>query len=810
MKKIYLFAWTILFVIVSLSAIAQNGSLTGALKDAKSAPLAFANVSILKATDNKFVSGTLTSSDGKFTVQTPEAGKYILRFTSIGFAELKTEAFEVTGIDFSKDFGSITMKADVKTLQDVSVTALRPSIVQLADRMVVSVEGTAMAAGNTAYAVLSRAPGVFIDAEGNIQLNGKSGVTVMIDNKLTYLSAKDLRTMLEAMPAENLKNIEVITIPSSKYDAEGSSGILNLNLKKNTQKGMNGSVFTNYSYNFKKQHNISTGGTINYKMGKWNSFLTTDVARRAGGRDATFTRIFFGNNKATYFDQVAVGNFKNYGPPTVRLGTDYSFNNNHSLGAMASFVKNTGESEFLTDTYIGNTPKQPATYVEANNFSENTYRNLTTNLHYTGKLDTLGTLLTSDLDYVKITNRGESNFYNYYTNLATGQRRTDFLYTSTPNGYDIYSGKIDLTMPIKKVYKIETGLKASRVISDNNFPFYFNNNNTLKLDPLRSNHFKYHETIYAAYTNWGGPLSKKVSVQAGLRLEHTASLGNSITLDSITERTYTDIFPTVFLQHKISDNYGINYSYRRSLGRPNYGQLNPFRAYRDPYTWYEGNTGLRPQYSNAISITQVINRIYSIALNLQKTKDAFAEIPILQVADTTTIYTHGNVSKSRSAGLTAVGPFKIMKKWDTQNTLVLTYNRFETGTNLGYVVNDQLFAMIQSNQTILLPRNVKMELNIMLRGPGASGLYRIASMHRIDVAFKKSILNKKVDVSMGVIDLFKGFRYLWTTDIGGQVNDFDQYFRTRVVNFSLRYNFSRGQKVEQKRRSATAEEVNRT
>jgi hypothetical protein len=312
-----LFTWILLAALCCVAefSTAQNGVLTGKLQDEKSTPMAFANVSILKATDNTFTAGALTSSDGKFSVKTPEAGKYFFRFTFIGFAEFKTETFEVTGADFTKDFGIVTLKADVKTLENVSVTALRPAITQLADRMVVSVEGTAMAAGNTAYAVLSRSPGVFIDPDGNIQLNGKSGVTVMIDNKLTYLSARDLRTMLEAMPAENLKNIEIITNPSAKYDAEGNSGILNINLKKNTQQGMNGSVYSTYNYNFKKQHGFSTGASINYKRGKWNSFLNLDMALRVGGRDATFTRVFFAQNKTTYFDQTAVGNFVNQNLP---------------------------------------------------------------------------------------------------------------------------------------------------------------------------------------------------------------------------------------------------------------------------------------------------------------------------------------------------------------------------------------------------------------------------------------------------------------------------------------------------------------
>jgi hypothetical protein len=332
----------------------------------------------------------------------------------------------------------------------------------------------------------------------------------------------------------------------------------------------------------------------------------------------------------------------------------------------------------------------------------------------------------------------------------------------------------------------------------------------LVLDPTRSNHFKYLESIYAGYLNWNWTINKNFNAHSGLRVEHNYSNGNSITLDKRTIRKYTNFFPSVFLQQKISDNYGINYSYSRRLSRPNYGQLNPFRAYRDPYTWYEGNTGLRPQYTNSFSITQVIKKIYSFAINYQMYKDVVAEIPILHVADTTTVYTFGNVSKGLSAGVTAVAPIKIMKKWDSQNTIVVSYNKYETETNLGNVVNDQLFAMLQSNHTILLPHDFRMELNILLRSPAASGLYHMAPMHRVDIAFKKSFLNKKLDLTTNVYDVFKTFRYYWTTDIGGQVNEFDQYFRIRSVGISLRYNFSKGQKVEQKRRSGTPEELNRT
>jgi hypothetical protein len=360
---------------------------------------------------------------------------------------------------------------------------------------------------------------------------------------------------------------------------------------------------------------------------------------------------------------------------------------------------------------------------------------------------------------------------------------------------------------LKKGQRLEAGARASKVASDNDNRFYFNNG-SLVPDPARTNHFKYDEAIYAAYINWNGTLSKKLSVQSGLRMEHTASVGNSLTINRVTQRTYTNLFPTLFLQQKVSDNYGINYSISRRINRPNYGFLNPFRAYRDPYTWYEGNPFLRPQYSNIASVSHLIRKLYNITMSYSRTEDVMSELPFLDVGNAITVYTQANMNRSRSMGVTAIAPLKITKKWDSQNTAVLSHNKFFLNTDSSEQINQQLFFSIQSNHTILLPHAYRMEANFLYRGPAASGLYQMAAMTRVDVAFKRTFVKKKLEAAVNATDIFKGFRLLWKTNIANNVNDFNQYFRVRAVSFSLRYNFSKGQKVEERRR-ATVDEVNR-
>lgn len=810
MKHIYLITLTILSFI-SCAALAQKSVLRGKLQDENGAPLAYANVAIMLGSDSSLVSGAVTGDSGNFSIPTPAAGTYFLRCTAIGFAEKTTPTFKVTGPDFSRDFGSLTLKEEIETLQEVTVQALRPTITQEADRMVVSVEGTAMAAASTAYDVLGRLPGVFIDQEGNIQLNGRAGVTIMIDDRLTYLSARDLRTMLEGMSAENIKNIEIITNPSARYDAEGSSGILNINLKKNDQRGINGSLHAGYTFNG-QQHGYSSGGNINHKSGRWNSFLNLDFARRVGGREATFTRVFERPQETTYFDQVATGNFRAQGPPAVRLGSDFNLKEGHSIGFMAYYTTNKAHADFLTDTYIGYRPDKPELYIDANNYSTNRFSNYTANLHYLAKLDTMGTSFSADLDYVKISNEGESDFLNYYYDLTSQLSPTrDFLYTHTPNGFDIYSARADYTRFLTKSHKLELGAKASRVISDNDSRFYFNNAEQPVLDPKRTNHFVYDENIYAAYLNWNSSLGERIKVQAGLRAEQTVSEGESRTTGELTERKYLNLFPSLFVQQTVSENYGLKYNYSRRIQRPNYGQLNPFIFYRDPYTWIQGNPYLRPQYTHAFGLTQTFKQTYSLELNYQLNQDVIAELPAVVEETASTIYYTGNVDQSQNLSLTAIVPVKLMKNWEANNTLLVSYNEFSTVINDVPVINDQIFFMLQSNQNILLPLGFRMEVNAAYLGPGVYALYRIEPRWWVHLGLKKSFLDDKMDVSLNVNDIFKSQRLRIAAEVGeGNISEFDQYFRNRSLGLSLRYRFSKGQKFEERRRNTNLDELNRT
>ncbi|MGV3642519.1 MAG: outer membrane beta-barrel protein [Adhaeribacter sp.] len=808
MKKMYRLLVFTLFLVLSLAAQAQTGGrLTGNLKDENGQALGFGTVALLQANSATIVTGGVTDGDGKFAIPTPAAGSYRLRITAIGFAALETPPFEVKDKDFSKDFGPLTLKQDAKALNEVQVQALRPTVRVEADKMVVSVDGTALAAGNTAYEVLAKSPGVFIDQDGNIQLNGKAGVRIMIDGKLTYLSGKELQTLLQGMSAENLKDLEIITNPSAKYDAEGTAGIININLKKNELGGVNGSVYAGHQYN--GLHGYSGGANINYKKGPWNTFATADVSRRTHMRDNTMNRLFKGETETVTYDQVGHEEGRR-STSSLRLGADYDLNKKHSVGVMTNLMFFKADNDYLTESFLRNGKALQDTLISARNIIEGHFVNTTFNAHYLGKLDTLGTTLSADLDYVTLNDERDSYFNNRYTPVNSSEApRQDALYSKNLPSYTIYSAKVDFVKPLNPKTKLEAGAKASHVTSDNSLNFFKRNNGTQTPDPTRSNQFIYKENILAAYTNFSTSLGEKWSVQAGLRAEQTLGEGHLVTKDSTNTRKYLNFFPSVFFSQKVNKDYQVTYNYSRRINRPRYDALNPFIFYLDPYTWASGNPYLRPQYTNSFQVTQTIKSTYNLTLSYAVTNDFIAEIPVQDVVNNTTTFGQRNVDQFKELNLTVVAPIKIAKFWDISNNLTAAHQDYSIVINEKPLRNEQFFFYAQSTSNIQLPKKVRAELNLGYQGPLAYGLYKISGNWGVDVGFKRNFLNDKLEASVNATDLFRTRRIIGKANFDGNRNEFDQYFAQQSLRLNLRYRFNKGEKFEAKKRNTNLEELNR-
>ncbi|WP_347158810.1 outer membrane beta-barrel family protein [Pontibacter chitinilyticus] len=806
--KMYRLLLLVLLISLGASANAQTTAdmLTGSVKDAQDQPLGFVNVAVLDASSAAVVTGTIADMDGHFLIKSPAKGTYLLKLTFLGYAPLQTTPFEVSGENFGKDFGALIMNEDAQQLQEVTVQAMRPMVVTEAGKTVVSVEGTALAGGSTAFEVLTKSPGVWLDQEGNIKLNGKGGVQVMLDGKSAYLSGKELQNLLQSMPAENIKNLEIISNPSAKYDAEGSSGIININLKKNELSGMNGSVHGGYQYS--KLQGYTAGAELNYKQGNWNTFGSLDMAERTHYRTNLMQRQFAESSSGNLVQDIYEEGTRFV--PTLRLGTDYELNIRHSIGATATLSDYQTNDMISSETYLRSNQRANDLFVQASNTSEAKYKNGTFNIHYLGKLDTVGTTLSADLDYVRLSSQDNARFINHYDSLQNDAPvYMDRLTTQNPTGYDIYAAKTDFARAIGRAGKLELGAKASRVVSDNEVGFYVQANEQQQLDQSRSNHFIYKENIYAAYANYATKLGKQWSLQAGLRAEQTVSEGHSVTLDQTTERSYLNLFPSLFVQQKVSDKYQISYSFSRRINRPRYEALNPFVFYLDPYTAAIGNTQLKPQFTNALEVTQVLHETYNLTLGYAVTKDFIFEVPVQDETKKMTLFQQQNVDDAKSLYATLVAPLNVMPKWQMNNTATVSYQQYTEAMNGNTLENDQVTFMAQSNQQVQLPKAIRMELNAAYQGPVVYGLYRIKSSWGMDAGLKRSFMEDKLDVSLSVTDIFRTRRMRGDTEFNGTYITSRQYTGAQSFKVNLRYRFNKGTQFEAKKRDVSLDELNR-
>ncbi|OKL40603.1 outer membrane beta-barrel family protein [Pontibacter flavimaris] len=797
----------LLLLILPQAGFSQaTGFLTGAVKDEQGLPVGFATVALLKAADAAVINGTTADAEGRFQIKSPVKGTYFLRFNFLGYVQLDAAPFEVTGDSFAKDFGTTTLKENVQVLQEVVVQGMRPTVVAYADKTVVNVDGTAMAGGSSAYEVLAKSPGVWIDQNGDLKLNGKADVKVMINNKLVHINGKELQSLLQTMSGENIKDLEIITNPSAKYDAEGASGIININLKKNNDAGLNGSLHSSYQYN--ELNSYIAGAEVNYKKGPWNSFASLDFAERANLRTNKMKRTFR-NQQDSSLDQ----NLREEGTravPTLRLGADVDLNQQHSLGFLADLsVYNTENNIRTLAKLVDGNPENDVLIDALNNGKANKH-NSTLNLHYVGKLDTLGTTLSADLDYVRLYSQDDASFLNRLDSLGipAGVSINRLMYDN-PNNYDIYAAKADLTKAVGKTGKLEVGAKASHVISDNELKFYEETDGNMQPDAKRSNHFIYKENILAVYTSYSTAIGQKLNIQAGLRAEQTFAKGNSVTMNQKSSSDYFNLFPTLFVQHTVSDNYQVSYSYSRRIDRPQYSALNPFIFYIDPYSWVVGNPNLKPQYTNAFSMTQTINQRYNVVVGYAVTKDFIAEIPVQNAADKTTYFQQQNLESMKSLSATLIAPVQVLPVWQINNTATLLHQKFTKELDLQTLENEQVSFMLQSNHTLQLPKDVRLEINTAYQGPVAYGLYHVDANWGVDAGLKRSFMNDKLDVSMSVTDIFKSRRMVGTINIDGNSIIADQYRGTQSFKINLRYRFSKGSEFKSGKKSISLDEVNR-
>ncbi|UYQ91836.1 TonB-dependent receptor [Chitinophaga horti] len=785
-------------LLTPLAAAAQNGGLQGKVTDTNT-PLKQASVTLFK--NGKQVSNQLTSDQGAFAFKSLDTGRYSLGISFLGYRDTLAGPFTVA--DKMLDVAPISMISSAKDLKGVTVATIQPAITMSGDKMIVNVAQSAAAAGSNAFEVVSKSPGVMADQDGNLKLNGKS-VNVYIDGRPSNLSGEDLKNQLSGLPASSVDKIELMSNPSTRYDAQGAA-IINIKMNKPKDMGVNGTTTLGVTQGRYTRGNA--GFTLNYRKKKVNLY---------GGYDHLYTRQFVETKSNRYFEDdylIRDGDFarerKNTG--NARIGMDYDINKTTSLGVL---VKGTLSDRYRTSdnrTKLG-FPGQPIdSGTQQRATGDQDILNPSVNVFFKTGSEKKKNELTINIDYFNYNKDWDDHFSSQRMNGSDVKVGTPInIRNNSDSRIYLYAMSADFVQPTKFA-KLEAGLKSTFTKTDNNTIWENQFGNAWLNDDGKTNHFIYKENVNAAYVGLN-KVVKKLTYNAVLRMEHTHASGHSLTTGEKFDRNYAQLFPSASISYAHNMTNSINVSYRRSIQRFGYEIVNPFITYKNAYTYQQGNPNIRPSLSSTVEATWSHKYMLFTTVGYVHGKDNLSPTFRLDPDKKILINGYDNLGKFDVVYANVVLTKNLTKKIHTTFVVTGMYINIKTDMGGGEVFQKKSIAANANLQTTVnLPKSFFLEVNGQMMTPMSAGYAAINTMGAIDLGLRKNILKNAGTLKLGVTDILNTKQYDIDVDYQNVKTTNKINMDTRTVAFVFTYRFgNKNVKQSKTRKNAIEAETNRT
>lgn len=781
----------------------KTGSLSGYIYDQAGKPLEYSSVQLLNAKDSSLVKGSLSDSTGKFIIRNVTYGTYITRGIQMGYNTAYSAAFNLQSTMLS--LPSIVLSASSKQLNEVRVVAKRPMIERRIDRTVLNVESSVLASGGSINDILEIAPGVSID-NNQITMKGKQGVIVMIDDKPIKLSASQITALLQSMPANSIDKIELITNPSAKYDAQGKGGIINIKTKKGSNLGFNGTVTSGLVVGKRVRFNESA--TLNYKMQNLNLFGNYSYQQNLSEGEYTSDKLITGSENLKYNqNMLSHAKAKNN---NARLGADYTINDKNTVGVLGTLNTSRANSDFLQrinfDNFSTNKRDSALTSLNSGKASFDTYSVNVNSTHILGEDDHK---LQFNADYLSFRSANPNTYLNSYFDANGAEKRNpeNVLNRSAVN-INLVTAKLDYSYPIDQNNKFEAGAKTAHTHSNSDILFQKQDlSGTLITDNNRTNVFDYTENINAGYLNYISKLGKKTDLQLGFRAEHTSYKGKSVTTGEDINRSYLQLFPSLFVLHNFGKDQ-LSFSYSRRIDRPDFEDLNPFIDYSSPYFYTQGNPSLKPETTHSFEVNYQYHTDLNISLGYSITKDYFNYFTSLADSVGATKQTIANFKNYNTLALSLSYTKGLLAFWNLTANGDMFYDQYKTPVEdifinvkqLGYSLN--LLNAFQMNQKLSL------ELLGLFKSKQTVLTRHIDAKYCIDAGAKYSVLQNKGTIKFGVTDIFYTYLNKGFNQLNGLYSTFNNRNENRRFNLSFTYKFGSKPSAPKKDQS-NKEELNR-
>ena len=763
------------FFLLLIFPLFCNAQLKGIVKNHQN-PIPFANI-ILSDFEGNFIAETTTLEDGSFELLIKN-GSYNLKISSVGFTDFEKEI----SIQGTLDLGIIQLLESATNLDEVFIESNKKTVEQKIDKVVYNIENKISNSGGDALTALKTAPGVLVQ-NNSINILGKGSSRVMIDGRIIELSGEDLNNFLKSIASADIKNIEIITNPSAKHDANGDGGLININLKKakkdswkNTtsliyeQNKYGASTLRNsFSYS-KNKFRLSASG--NGKIGNSQEKETLDINYPDG--------LWQLKNESKIKEDNISG----------RISVDYDISEATTFGFQYLGSSTNPDRKSDTKIAIYDTNNALESILKNNGYNDQDAKNNSFNAHFATKLDTLGKNLSVDVDYFTFDSKFDNNFLaQTFSPDMTFVEVNQSAKNTSAQGIDNFSIKADFEQPLKTI-NLSYGAKASFIKSNSNLQYFNTISKNPELDASQSNRFHYKENNQSVYINGNKKFNEKLQIQLGLRIENTQTNGFSETLNQEINNDYLKIFPKFYISYQLNDDQNLNFNYGKRINRPGFSLLNPFRSYINSNSYSEGNPFLKPSFSDNFDFTFSYKEKFRTNAFLNYTSQGYGVIFTSDASTNTQIITRQNYYNEYYYGLGENFSGEITKWWENESSLYLFGSKTNFTTNLEAKLENTVQVYLTTNNIFSVNETTKIEVDYSYSSSVKKGLYEIGYMSGLSIGLQKSILKNSVQVSLLANDIFNtSYLKNYKSTVNGIDQNYSENNSSRFVRLSLTYNF---------------------
>ena len=798
MKKVFL----LIFLQLPLVLFSQNNIIEGQVVDSENNPLSFVNILVYENQDSQPLNGAVTDINGKFAIDNLESHNYYMRFSMVGFTSESKTINPIDSIHFT-----IILKESLEELDETIITAKAPDIIRAPGKLIFNVENTSLSTGNT-FNLLKRTPGVLVMGD-NIQVQ-RTVPIVFINNKRVYLTSSELALLLKSMDASNIKSIEVITNPSAKYDAEGTT-VLNIITSRAVSVGYKGSVNSTWEQARYSKYSFSTA---QYFKNNWlNAYASYSFSPRKDYKhDDNYIRFFNPDNTTT--KSIWESDFEKISYSKAHQGNlnlDFILNQKNTISFSSTAMVSPNKTfDNKVNGVILNAQKGLDSLFITNSYLINDATNLSFNLEHKIDFNEQDSELKTSVNFIKYDN-SQTQTLNTNYNLPSGELTNNVnFYTDAEQDSDIFTGQIDYVKTICEG-NFEVGLKYSNIKTESALDFYDLENNFPIHNDVNSDLFIYIEAIYAGYLNYSKSW-KKWTINAGLRGEYSDVKGDSKSSETINNQEYFNILPSIAALYTKNEDNVFGMSYKRSIERPRYQSLNPFTYFITDNISVSGDPYLTPTLTDKYAISYTLNNKWAFEAYYTYNKDPLAVLSFQDNENSTTQNIDTNIIKDVNYSFDISYATSLFSWWYLsvytstyylQNEFYATYSQSEeTYTNETY----GFYAEMYSGLTLSKDKTLTSDISTSYMSNMIYGSINYKNQFVFSVSFRKSIWENRASISFGVDDIFNTNNIPLNSRYYNQDNSYFAKPESRLVRVGFKYNFGNYKLINNKRNYKTDEE----